>query len=73
MSRGYCSENEIDNRLYQTPNNFVPFKYESKQQPEFGADMQDDKEYLKAQYDHPPNCDDFEIIYEKSKKFNKYV
>ena len=29
-----------------------------------------EKECLMAQYDHPPNCYDFEIIHEHSKRFD---
>ena len=34
-------------------------------------DLKSEKECLKIQYDHPPNCDNFEIVYEHSKRFNK--
>ena len=34
-------------------------------------DPKSEKECLKIQYDHPPNCDDFEIVYEHSKRFDK--
>ena len=34
-------------------------------------DLKSEKECLKIQYDHPPNCDDFEIVYEHSKRFDK--
>jgi hypothetical protein len=34
-------------------------------------EMKIEKDLLKQQYGHPPECNDFIIIYEKSKKFNK--
>jgi hypothetical protein len=33
--------------------------------------MEKEKQFLKSQYDFPPLCNDFEIIYEDSVKFNK--
>ena len=34
-------------------------------------EMEREKQMLKEQYGHPPECNDFIIIYEKSKKFDK--
>lgn len=33
--------------------------------------MEQEKQFLKSQYDFPPQCNDFEIIYQDSVKFNK--
>lgn len=33
--------------------------------------MEQEKHFLKSQYDFPPQCNDFEIIYQDSVKFNK--
>lgn len=34
-------------------------------------EMKREKEAMRSQYENPPECDDFEIIVERSKKFNK--
>ena len=44
---------------YSNGNNYVKMSPKSE------------KECLRTQYSHPPNCVDFEIVYENSKKFDK--
>ena len=34
-------------------------------------DPKSEKECLKYQYDHAPQCDDFEIVHENSKRLDK--
>ena len=34
-------------------------------------DSRSEKECLRSQYDHPPQCNDFEIIHEHSKRLDK--
>ena len=34
-------------------------------------DPKSEKECLKYQYDHAPQCDDFEIVHEHSKRLDK--
>ena len=34
--------------------------------------MADEKEKLKQLYENPPDSDDFEIVYEKAKRKNRY-
>jgi hypothetical protein len=34
-------------------------------------EMKKEKDAMRSQYENPPECDDFEIIIERSKKFNK--